>query len=272
MSSPPLIAAGSDLAAMAAAASPADGPVEVPPSRRRPLVRLCAVLGLALTMAAPAQAACRQALAVGLDISGSVDMAEYRQQMDGLADALTRPSVRAALAQMPGAPVRIAVYEWSGPGLVRDLIGWTDLTPGAAGAVAARLRGVRRVSGDTTTALGSAMRHGAAMLATQGSCWRRVLDISGDGKSNTGPRPRDVRQDAGLAGMTVNALVIGADGQRTGDNRQAQIGELSAYFGAEVIHGPDAFVEVALGFDDYADAMEHKLLRELQVLMLGALR
>ena len=41
------------------------------------------------------------------------------------------------------------------------------------------------------------------------------------------------------------------------------MGELVTYFRERVIQGADAFVEVALGFDDYADAMKRKLLREL---------
>ena len=35
-----------------------------------------------------AQADCRQALALGLDVSGSVDSAEYALQMQGLANAV----------------------------------------------------------------------------------------------------------------------------------------------------------------------------------------
>ena len=39
-------------------------------------------------LADPGTAACRQALALGLDVSGSVDACEYRLQIDGLAQAL----------------------------------------------------------------------------------------------------------------------------------------------------------------------------------------
>jgi len=46
---------------------------------------------------------------------------------------------------------------------------------------------------------------------------------------------------------------------------------LSAYYTANVIRGPDAFVEVALGYEDYAAAMERKLLRELASIAIGQL-
>ena len=47
------------------------------------------------------------------------------------------------------------------------------------------------------------------------------------------------------------------------------IAALSAYYHAYVIQGADAFVEVALGFDDYARAMKRKLLKELATRPLG---
>jgi hypothetical protein len=55
------------------------------------------------------------------------------------------------------------------------------------------------------------------------------------------------------------------------DRRPPEIKELSSYFRANVIRGPDAFVETALGFSDYAQAMERKLLRELQSIALSGL-
>ena len=63
------------------------------------------VVVLLLWLAIPAQAACRLALVMALDVSGSVDQTEYRLQMEGLADALSDPDVAAALFAIPGAPV-----------------------------------------------------------------------------------------------------------------------------------------------------------------------
>ncbi len=217
-----------------------------------------------------AQEVCRQALALGLDVSGSVDAREYRLQLDGLAAALDSGPVRAALLEQPEAPVEILVYEWSGPTDQVTLLPWTRITNARAlDAAVALLRGLeRREEATPGTALGVAMLHGARML-NQRPCWRKTLDISGDGKSNLGPRPRSVKPQLEGTGVTINALVIGADDPAIGDRRQGEIGELSAYFNAEVILGPDAFVEVALGFEGYAAAMEIKLLRELDGMVLA---
>ncbi|UWR21480.1 DUF1194 domain-containing protein [Sulfitobacter sp. S190] len=228
---------------------------------------------LALMVAATGAAAdvCRQALALGLDVSGSVDAREYRLQMDGLADALDSVAVRTALLERPDTPVELLVFEWSGPADQMTLVPWTRVVDGAAvDGIIATLRGVER-RGDATpgTALGVAMTLGVQHLSQRAACWRRVLDISGDGKSNLGPRPRDVKTQLAARGVTINALVIGADDPAAGDARQGDIAELSAYFTAEVIVGPDAFVETALGFEDYARAMETKLLRELGGMVLS---
>jgi hypothetical protein len=67
-------------------------------------------------------------------------------------------------------------------------------------------------------------------------------------------------------------LVIGSDDPATGDRRQTEIGELSSYFRAEVIAGPDAFVQTAIGFEDYAAAMTRKLERELEDVVVGSLQ
>lgn len=217
-----------------------------------------------------ADAACRQALALGLDVSGSVDAQEYRLQLDGLATALLRPAVQEVLLLDGAAPVRIAVYEWSGPKHQRLILPWTEISDASALLeAAARLRNHQRGITPPTTAIGSAILSGFRLLEEQPECWQRTLDISGDGPVNTGPRPQDIPAEAMPAGAVVNALVIGLGDQRGNDHRYDDIKELSAYFAANVIRGAGAFVETALGFDDYADAMERKLLRELQSLALG---
>ncbi len=215
---------------------------------------------------------CRQALALGLDVSGSVDAREYRLQMDGVATALNAPEVRKKLLSMPQAPVTLMVYEWSGPSDQTIIVPWSRIeTPASLDIIIETLRQVRRRDATPGTALGIAMRVGQIFLAQQPDCWKRTLDISGDGKSNLGPRPRDLRKRIKASGITINGLVIGIDAPNISDTRQAEIGELASYFRAEVILGPDAFVQTAIGFDDYARAMEQKLLREIETLVFSEL-
>lgn len=220
--------------------------------------------------AATAQTYCRQALALGLDVSASVDATEYRLQLDGLAFALSDPDVTAAILSNTTATVRLAVYEWSDPGEERLILDWTDLNSQTAlDAVRLRLTQTQRVDIGSSTGLGSALRTGFDLLARQDQCWTRTLDVSGDGKSNTGQRPQDVEAPADVI---VNGLVVGVDDGNRGHERNLQIGELTAYYSSFVTRGPDSFVETALGYPDYADAMRRKLLRELTVQVIGRLQ
>jgi hypothetical protein len=236
------------------------------------VARIAAVALAALTgfAALPARAgACRQALALGLDVSGSVDPDEYRLQLDGLAAALTHPDVAATVLAGASAPVRLLVYEWSGPADQRVIAGWSEITDAAAlAAFAGRLGATRRTPADPSTALGTALITGAGLLAGQSECWKRTLDISGDGMSNAGPRPQDLADRPELAGLTVNALVIG-----TGEGGTTAGGsDLLAYFQRLVIRGPGAFIEPAESFAAYEEAMRKKLLRELEGLVIGDAR
>lgn len=238
--------------------------------------RACAAalaLGLAAGLATSADAACRQALVLGLDVSGSVDAQEFRLQLDGLAAAIEAPQVVERLLAMPSAPVRIAAFDWSTEDRQRVILPWQEVRDrGDITAIADRLRGTRRAfnpaatAQTTATALGTAMLYGVAMLDQQEACWKRTLDISGDGKNNTGIAPQKVFVDSGV---TINGLVIGADSPRIGDVRLIEIADLSSYYRTTVLRGPGAFVETALGFRDFENAMTRKLMRELEGLVIG---
>lgn len=230
-------------------------------------ISLSALVALA---ALPAPAGpCRQALALGLDVSGSVDAGEYRLQLDGLAGALTHPDVAQTLLAGAAAPVSLLVYEWSGPTDQRVVADWTAITDAEGlAALAARLRATQRLPATPSTALGTALATGARLLGQKSDCWKRTLDISGDGMSNTGPRPQDLTGLAALDTITVNALVIG-----TGDGGTlSSASDLLSYFEKLVIRGPGAFAEPADDFAAYEAAMVKKLLRELEGLVIGDAR
>ncbi|MDW4499662.1 DUF1194 domain-containing protein [Sulfitobacter sp. D35] len=228
------------------------------------MLRAVGVFVAFLGLCAQAQADCRQALALGLDVSGSVDLREYRMQLDGVVTALNDDGVVRALLSRPDAPISLLIFEWSGPEDQATLVPWTPVTSrGDIAAISAVLAATSRRDATPGTALGEAMSVGVAYLAQQPGCARHTLDLSGDGKSNLGPRPRDVKASVAASGVTVNGLVIGTEARRTGEGRMGEIAELSAYFRAEVIVGPDAFVETALGYEAYAEAMTRKLRREL---------
>ncbi|MFX0542555.1 DUF1194 domain-containing protein [Roseovarius sp. S4756] len=227
-----------------------------------------AVLYLGL-LAHPAEAACRLALALGLDVSGSVDAAEYRLQLDGVANALTDKEVQAALFAMPGAHVALAVYQWGAEDQQRLLLNWTDLHgPGDVAAAAQVLRRANMRFEDPYTALGAAMHYGGALLQRRGDCWQHTLDISGDGPSNSGPPPQMTLMDPG-AGITVNALVVNPGGRDNVTKDLTYTRTLLDHYITHVLRGPGAFAETAQDFSDFEAAMTRKLLRELRPAALS---
>ncbi|WP_425040955.1 DUF1194 domain-containing protein [Primorskyibacter sp. S187A] len=222
-------------------------------------------LALLFVIWAGATSACRQALVLALDVSGSVDGLEYQQQVSGLAFALGHPDIRAILLADTDNPVTLAVFEWSSRNHQFLILPWTDIDSAAAlEGVIARIESHRKVRAGLKTALGTALSFGRGLLAQRPACWKHTIDVSGDGRNNVGPLPRQV-YGAGFDRITVNALVIGNPRVASGEGPGIEPNDLRTYFEAEVIHGPGAFALVANGYADYARAMKRKLERELEL-------
>ncbi len=237
----------------------------------RPLVRLMWAIATAVAFAFPATA-CRLALVLAVDVSGSVDPREYRLQLDGIGAALLDPDVSAQILASPENPVMLAVFEWSNSLYRREIVDWVALDSYARLAdVAGTLRAHYSRPKQGATAIGSAMLYADVMFKRGPACWFRTIDISGDGTNNFGPEPEITRVLPAFDRVTINGLVIGSDSTRGRDERQMEMMELSAYFRRRVIHGPNAFIEVAEGFDDFERAMTRKLLRETELPPIGAI-
>ncbi|MCE8441693.1 DUF1194 domain-containing protein [Rhodovulum sulfidophilum] len=106
------------------------------------MVRLAGLLALAPFKA---EAGCRLALLLALDISSSVDPGEDALQRAGLAAALAAPEVQAEFLSVPDLPVALAVYEWSGRYQQRVVLPWQILdSPEAILGAAEAIAGSRR--------------------------------------------------------------------------------------------------------------------------------
>ena len=239
--------------------------------RRRPRHLLWAAATFLLLLGAQAQA-CRHALVLALDVSGSVNPTEYQQQVTGLAAALSAPEIRDLILTDTHQPVVLAVFEWSSQNHQYVILPWTRLdSPASLQGAIDRILAHRRVRVGLKTALGTALRFAQSMLNQQASCWQHTIDVSADGHSNLGPTPRQVYRQ-GFDRTAVNALVVGNPKAASGEGPGINPDALLDYYEREVLHGPGAFSVVANGYADYARAMQMKLERELQPLALGAVR
>lgn len=210
-----------------------------------------AILALSGCLLAGPAAGCDTALLLAVDVSGSISGAEYALQMQGMADALSDPSVIDALVT---GQDRLALVHWSGKRNQRLSLDWQQITsPADVAALAETLRHIRRPLDHTDTAIGQALRFSLAQFARVPDCDRQVIDLSGDGAENAGGTLDAARLEVQASGVLLNAIAIDA----TGDTF-----DLTAYFRDRVIF-PGGFVMTAHGLADYPRAIRAKLLREL---------
>ena len=218
-----------------------------------------------------AYANCRQALAFGLDVSGSVNEQEYILQREGLANALLSPMVQQAIFAMPNAPIKLMVFEWSATSYQRVLVDWKDMnTPSDLEAFSKSLVLAPQSKRPYSTGLSGAMKFGVSQLKNQSGCWRRTLDISGDGIANDGPFPSTLFRAEGIENIVINGLIIGAADKNGSQGMVYETRKLAKYYEDVVVRGTDAFVETAFGFGDYYEAMQRKLLREIPVIAISS--
>lgn len=216
------------------------------------MTRFRAALAGLTCLAAPAPgAACDLALLLAVDVSGSVDRREYGVQMQGLAEGLRDGVVSEALVR--GHAV-VALMQWTGSSRQELTIGWTAIaTPADVEALAGRIEAAPRAWTEFSTAIGEALTFAAGVFDDAPACKRRVMDISGDGRSNEGREPAGVRPEMEALAITVNALVIRGDDEG-----------LPSYFAQNVTAGGNAFVVTAESYDEYPDRMRRKLRRETE--------
>lgn len=217
---------------------------------------------LATLFSSASASTCRQALLLAIDVSSSVDASEDRLQRGGIAAALIAPEVQDAFFATD-QHVALAIYEWSGRYNQQILLDWLIIDSRSKLFLAAeKIANSKRSHNDFPTAMGYALGYGAGMLEKAPSCLYKTLDVSGDGQNNEGFGPAQAYAEFPFDGVTVNGLVV------NGADFEAENG-LIAFYKAQVIRGPGAFVEIAQGFKDYERAMRRKLQRELTAPVIG---
>ena len=200
-------------------------------------------------------------LVLAVDTSASVSNDEFELQMGGIANAFRHPEVLAAIASYGGIGIAVTLVQWSAGDQQSQSVGWHHVyDPATAERLARSIETAPRAFGVNTTAIGSALRFSARLFAGNGFAGRRqTIDVSGDGRNNSGLVASTERDRAVAAGVTVNGLAI-----LNGDT------ELKRYYRINVIGGPRAFVDTAEDFADFARAMREKLLREIAPVVAQA--
>lgn len=197
-------------------------------------------------------------LVLAVDASGSVNDDEYKLQLVGIARGFRDPAVRKAIRSGPEKSIAVNLLVWAEPQVPKDMTGWFVI---ASDADAERFASMvenfpRRQSGATAIGEGIA----AALRSIEANSiagTREVVDVSGDGRESVA-REFTVLVDQAHAmamarGVVINGLAI-----------QNEVSDLADYYRRNVQAGPESFVMAARDYEDFAEAMRRKLLREIE--------
>ncbi|MBM1222270.1 DUF1194 domain-containing protein [Ponticoccus sp. SC2-23] len=210
---------------------------------------MIALFAAALFVAGGTARACDTALLLAVDVSNSVDEAEYRLQIDGMADALLDPEIVLALTE---GRVTLSVMQWSGVERQVMSLPWRQmLTKADVIRFSQDARALERAFVLSDTAPAEAIRFALRQFDEVEDCARHIIDVSGDGTPNSGSDTRGASQEAERAGVTINGIAI------------ESMGVAISGFYRRALVTRDGFVITARGHRDYPRAIRIKILREV---------
>ena len=200
-------------------------------------------------------------LVLAVDVSRSIDEVEAELQRRGYTEALTNRTVIDAILSGEHKRIALSYAEWAGTHYQVVVIDWTLIDSAAAShRFAEKLAEAPRTS-QSWTAVGAALAFAARRFDVSGyESKRRVIDVSGDGRTNDGPPAEMVRDRLVPQGIVINGLPVMMN--RTNFGRPPDTG-LDKYYEENVIGGPGAFMISAANFDDFGRAVRNKLVREI---------
>ena len=192
------------------------------------------------------------ALVLAMDCSGSVSNENHAIQLRGYALAIAHPAFIAAIAKTPLRGIALTFLQWAGANRSTQSIPWSVIDSAAAAQTFAdRVLRLPNMQPDYTS-ISAAVDRAVRLLATGPIARHRTIDISGDGANNDGRSVLLARDEAVAAGITINGLPIVAGEPNIAD-----------YYTANVIGGPNAFIEVVRDLESFPIALLRKLTTEI---------
>src|SRR5215831_2293099 len=154
----------------------------------KPMRRMMALLGLALTLAAPAARAepVDLLLVLAADVSRSVTEPKFKLQREGAAAAISNPEVVKAISSGPHRRIAVCFLEWATVGMRNIVVDWTVIgDSGSARSFGDRLVEAPRSFLGSTSISGAIDFSVAQLERAPFQSERRVIEISGDGNNNS---------------------------------------------------------------------------------------
>ena len=221
-------------------------------------MRVLALLLLLLASPARADEIVDLELVLAIDASSSVDDNEWALQMQGYATAFRDQRVQAAIVSGPLKSIAVGIVVWADATVPRWRSDWFLLAgPADAELLAAYMAALPRMA-EGGTGIGAGLAAAVRMLDRNGfEAPRQTVDVSGDGRE-TPPRETVVlipqaNAMAWARGVTVNGLAIVNEDLA-----------LETWYRDNVIAGQGSFVITAATFEDFAEAIVMKLIKEIE--------
>jgi hypothetical protein len=198
-------------------------------------------------------------LVLAVDASGSVNQARFEMQRSGYSAAFRNSQVLNAILSGPNQSIAVTMFQWTGPAMQVDAVGWTLIRDRAsANAFADAIDAAPRQLFGGGTSISGAIDYSMSVFAKSPyRAARRIVDISGDGSNNRGRSAVSARDDAIRDGVVINGLPI-----------LSLEPDLDRYYQDNVIGGPGAFVISAASYESFGAAITKKLIAEIALNVL----
>src|SRR5690606_9351677 len=133
-------------------------------------------------------------LVLAVDVSWSMDADEKQVQRDGYVAAFRDRDVIQAIRDGGWGAIAVTYVEWAGSGLGEVRVPWRRIHDAASANGLADELAAAPIGRLTRTSISSAMEISRRLLdQSPFKGLRRVVDISGDGPNNQGPRVDETR-------------------------------------------------------------------------------
>ncbi len=202
------------------------------------------------------------------DVSRSVDDSEFQMEKSGYAAALNDPRVLAAIRGGAIGAIAVAYVEFAGSYEVNTVLDWRVVRDAASARQFTDALDAAPRSFWGRTSISAGIDRAMQLLAeNRFETQRRVIDVAGDGTNNAGRDVSAARDDAVVAGITVNGLAIINEHPVSYTYAHVQPpGGLTEWYRQNVIGGPGSFVLEVRDFSTFGEAMTRKLINEIAAL------
>jgi len=198
-------------------------------------------------------------LVIAVDVSNSMDPEEQALQREGYILGLTSREFLNALRSGINGKIAVTYFEWAYD--QRIVMPWRLIDgPETAEAVTREIAAAPYRRAPRTSIYG-ALQFAQPLFDTSGyHGLRRIIDVSGDGTNNYGPRVTLMRDQVVEAGITINGLPIML---KRPYGSGTDIANLDVYYEDCVIGGPGAFVIAIHEREQFKEATRTKLVLEI---------